>query len=237
MKNLFLKTYLLFIFINTYGQNKIDTGIYWSEDKLSSITLLKNNQFGYTSFHGTSPYLYKEKRKKENYKRKMCGTIHFSVNEQGTGTYSINKNNLLLNFIKTSHAVDSISFKKTKKQTKEISIKLKIKSYFYRETFDNFIGIGTDIKSKDGTIDLNTQFENYIVFNLNRNQIPMEITINNNYSFIIKKKYSQEITLFYNDFKMMSTGDIDNKIYDLKKLTKEGTKNNLQQPFNISPSL
>jgi len=229
MNHLLLKVSIALLSLNLYSQEKIKLGTYWTEDKLSSITLLKNNQFGYTSFHGTSPFIAKEKRNQEikkngKAKRRFCGTVSYALNEHRSGIYSIVENKLNLNFIKPIHPVDSISFRKTKRRSKTISIKIVIKSYLYDDPFFDSIGIGTKIQSKDGSIDLNTKFESYIDFDINKKQLPMEITINDKFTFIIKKKYSQEITLFYNDFKRSMTEGIEDKTFDFDKMIKEDTK-------------
>jgi len=229
MNHLLLKVSIFFLSFNLYSQEKIELGTYWTDDQLGSITLLENNQFGYTSFHGISPYMTRLKRKKEilengKVKKELCGTMFYSINEQGSGTYSIVDNKLKLNFIKPTHPIDSISFRKTKRKSKSVSIKIIIKSYLYDDPIFDSIGIGTSIKSKDGSIDLNTHFESYIDFEIDKKQLPMEIVINDNYSFIIKKKYSQEIKLFYNDFKMSMTEGIENKVFDFDKIIKEEVK-------------
>lgn len=229
MNHLLLKVSIILLSLNLYSQEKIKLGTYWTEDKLCSITLLNNNQFGYTSFHGTSPFIAKEKRiqeikKNSKAKRRFCGTVSYVLNEHGSGIYSIVENKLKLNFIKPIHPVDSISFRKTKRKSKSISIKIVIKSYVYDDPFSGGIGIGTKIQSKDGSIDLNTKFESNIDFDINKKQLPMEITINDKFTFIIKKKYSQEITLFYNGFKRFMTEGIEDKNFDFDNMIKEDTK-------------
>jgi hypothetical protein len=214
-KTILLLTILL-ISKNFYCQENDREKIYFTSDSLSFIHLLPNQKFGYTSYKGDSPLIYRNKKKG---KRVFCGPS-FIINEFGSGKYSIVENKMQLNFIKPKHSIDSISINKTKNITDSIRIKITFKSYVNSKNNDG-IGIGSTIKSKDSLININTMFESFASFTVKKNKLPLKLIINEKYNLEIESEKNQDITLFINDFKKFTTDNIENKMFELNTLTEQ----------------
>ena len=221
-----LYTWILFIGIifcsstqKSYSQEIGIIDTYVTADSLAYIYILPDNKFGYISYHGTSPFSY---RHNKNLTRGRIDGPSFIMNQQGAGTYKVKKKNISLNFIQNEHNVEKIVFNKveTQKKANNFSIKITIKSFAYEDEFYDNIGIGSYIKSKDGKIDLNSEFENYFSFKVNKNQLPLELTLNGIYSFVINKKCNQEILIYFNDFKRSTADKIENKVFNMNDLIK-----------------
>ncbi|AUC84830.1 hypothetical protein CW731_05770 [Polaribacter sp. ALD11] len=214
--NTFLLFGILLIFNNLYSQENNREKIYFTSDNLSFIHLLPNQNFGYTSYKGDSTLIYWNKKK---WKRVFCGPS-FIINEFGSGKYSIVANKIQLDFIKPKHSIDSISINETKNITDSIKVKITFKSYVNSKNNDG-IGIGTTIKSKDDFININTMFEDYTSFTINKKKLPLNLTINEKYNLEILSDKNQDITLFVNDFKKFTTENIENKVFEFNTLTEQ----------------
>lgn len=211
-------TFLLIVFsINIYSQKNLKPGVYISEDKLEYITILNSTDFGYTSFLNESPYLYKQKKPKQTF----CGSVYFSVNKKGIGTYKIKGSDLQLAFSQKEEPLDSIIIKRISRGfTKDsILVNFKIKTYNYREVENRVLGVS--IKSKDGTIETNTNFENNKVIKLNKNQFPITFIINEGKTITLEKpKTDYLIFLFFNSTKIGKLDKLENKSFSIEKLIK-----------------
>ncbi|WP_055444267.1 hypothetical protein [Lacinutrix himadriensis] len=204
--------------IHFYSQEKIELGTYLTENKLGYVTLLKNKKFGFVSYHVSSPYTTMEERKIKKIKKVLDGPSYI-INEHGSGIYSFKNNKLKLEFIKPNHPIDSISIKETKTEYKSDSIEVKIifKSYIAKK-YDEDVGYINDIKSNNGRINYNTMFDNFAHFKISKNELPFNLTINENFPLTIRKKTSQEIELFINQFKKITTENLVDKIFEFEKL-------------------
>ena len=202
--------------LNLYCQNKVDFGTYLSEDKLSYITLLENNKFGYTSYHSESPYTYSLKERKQTF----CGTYMFSINEKGHGKYKLKNNNLKLIFDTKTNPLDSITLKKKSARIKPDSILVNfiVKTYAVKEIENQVLGVS--IKSEDNKIELNTSFENNVVLNLDVNKLPITFIINSKNKVTLKDNLDHIVNLYFNEFKLLNTKKNENKEIEFDKLMK-----------------
>jgi hypothetical protein len=216
LKTILLLTILL-ISKNFYSQENNREKIYFTSDSLSFIHLLPNQKFGYISYKGVSPLSY------YNDKNQIKGYIDgpsFTINEFGSGEYSIEKEKIQLNFIKPTHSIDSISTKETKNLTDSINVKICFKTYLNSGN-DDGIGIGSTIKSKDSLININTMFESFTSFAIKKSKLPLKLIINEKYNLEIVRDRNQDITLFVNDFKKFTTDNIENKVFEFNTLTEK----------------
>ena len=78
----------LLLYCITYAQEKIESGVYITTDKLKYITIKDDFQFDYIVYIGYSPYMINEQRKKEKTSR-ACGVVGYIGDLYGTGTYHI----------------------------------------------------------------------------------------------------------------------------------------------------
>ena len=216
-----LKTILLLTILllskNIYSQENNREKIYFTSDSLSFIHLLPNQKFGFISYKGDSPLSY------YNDKNQIKGHIdgpYFTINEFGSGEYSIENKKIRLNFIKPKHSIDSISIKETEKKTDSIKVKISFKSYVNSKN-DDGIGIGSTIKSKDSLININTMFESFSSFAVKKSKLPLKLIINEKYNLEIISDKNQDITLFVNDFKKFTTVNIENKVFEFNTLTEQ----------------
>ena len=219
LKTIFLLTILL-ISKNFYSQENNREKIYFTSDSLSFIHLLPNKKFGFISYKGDSPLSY------YNDKNQIKGHIdgpYFTINEFGSGVYSIENKKIRLNFIKPKHSIDSISIKETENLTDSIKVKISFKSYVNSKNNDG-IGIGSTIKSKDSLININTMFESFTTFGVKKSELPLKLIINEKYNLEIVRDRNQEITLFVNDFKKFTTENIENKEFEFNTLTEQTNK-------------
>ena len=141
-----LKTILLLTILsiskNFYSQENSREKIYFTSDSLSFIHLLPNQKFGFISYKGDSPLSYYND---ENQTKGHMDGPYFTINEFGSGEYSIENKKIQLNFIKPIHSIDSISIKETENLTDSIKVKISFKSYLNSGN-DDGIGIGSTIK-------------------------------------------------------------------------------------------
>ncbi len=216
LRTILLLTILL-ISNSIYSQENNREEIFFTSDSLSFIHLLPNQKFGYVSYKGQSPLTYKHD--KNQIKGHIDGP-YFTINEFGSGEYSISNNNVQLNFFKPKHSIDSISVKKTKNSTDSIKLKISFKSYVSSKNNDG-IGIGSTIKSKDDSININTMFDSFTSFTVKKNKLPLKLIVNEKYNLEIASELDQDITLFVNDFKKFTTDNIENKEFDFNTLTKQ----------------
>lgn len=203
---------ILLLYSSFYGQERI-LKTYLTADSLTVIHLFPNQQFGYTSYQGTSPFTYKH-----------IGSIDgplFEIAEQGSGKYSVHKDRLKLNFVSTKHPVDSISKISSgrSRATDSLNLKIVIKPYYLGPHIDSELGIGTIITSEDITINLNTMFENCVDFKIGKDELPIRFIVNKKYELLVDTASDQEIELFINPFKTMVTQNPADKVLDLKNLT------------------
>ncbi len=216
LRTILLLTILL-ISNSIYSQENNREEIFFTSDSLSFIHLLPNQKFGYVSYKGQSPLTYKHD--KNQIKGHIDGP-YFTINEFGSGEYSISNNNVQLNFFKPKHSIDSISVKKTKNSTDSIKLKISFKSYVNSKNNDG-IGIGSTIKSKDDSININTMFDSFTSFTVKKNKLPLKLIVNEKYNLEIVSELDQDITLFVNDFKKFTTDNIENKEFEFNTLTKQ----------------
>jgi len=219
LKTILLLTILL-ISKNFYSQEKNREKIYFATDSLSFIHLLPNQKFGFISYKEDSPLSY------YNDKSQIKGHIdgpYFTINEFGSGEYSIENKKIRLNFIKPKHSIDSISIKETENITDSIKVKISFKSYVNSKN-DDGIGIGSTIKSKDSLININTMFESFSSFAVKKSNLPLKLIINEKYNLEIVSDRNHDITLFVNDFKKFTTDNIENKVFDLNTLTEQSNE-------------
>lgn len=216
LKTILILTILLTI-KNINSQENNREKIFFTSDSLSFIHLLPNQKFGFISYKGDSPLSY------YNDKHQKKGHIdgpYFTINESGSGTYSIENKKIILNFIKPKHAIDSISIKETKNLTDFIKVKISFKSYVKSRNYHG-IGIGSTIRSKDSLININTMFESFTTFRVKKSKLPLKLIINEKYDLEIVNKKNHDITLFINDFKNFTTDNIENKVFNLNTLTEQ----------------
>jgi hypothetical protein len=202
---------------NIYSQENNREKIYFTSDSLSFIHLLPNKKFGFISYKGDSPLSYK------NDKNQIKGHIdgpYFTINEFGSGEYSFDNKKIQLNFIKPTHSIDSISIRETKNLTDSINVKISFKSYL-NSGKDDGIGIGSTIKSMDSLIRINTMFDSFTSFSVKKSKLPLKLIINEKYNLEIVSELNQDIILFVNDFKKLTTENIENKEFELKTLTEQ----------------
>ena len=215
-KTILLLTILL-ISKNFYSQENNREKIYFTSDSLSFIHLLPNQKFAFISYKGDSPLSY---HNDENQIKGHIDGPYFTINEFGSGEYSIENKKILLSFIKPTHSIDSISIKETENLTDSIKIKISFKSYVNSKN-DDGIGIGSTIKSKDSLININTMFENFTSFTFKKSKLPLKLIINENYNLEIVNDRNQYITLFVNDFKKFTTDNIENKVFEFNTLIEQ----------------
>lgn len=216
LKTILILTILL-ISKNLYSQENNREKIFFTSDSLSFIHLLPNQKFGFISYKGDSPLSY------YNDKNQIKGHIdgpYFIINEFGSGEYSIQNKKIQLNFIKPKHPIDSISIKETENLTDSIKVKISFKSYVNFKNNDG-IGIGSTIKSKDSLININTMFESFATFGVEKGKLPLKLVINEKYNLEIVSDKNHDITLFVNDFKKFTTDNIENKVFELNTLTEQ----------------
>jgi hypothetical protein len=219
LKTILLLTILL-INKNFYSQEKNREKIYFATDSLSFIHLLPNQKFGFISYKGDSPLSY------YNDKNQIKGHIdgpYFTINEFGSGEYSIENKKIRLNFMKPKHSIDSISINETENITDSIKVKISFKSYVNSKN-DDGIGIGSTIKSKDSLININTMFESFSSFAVKKSKLPLKLIINEKYNLEIISDKNQDITLFVNDFKKFTTVNIENKVFEFNTLTEQANE-------------
>lgn len=195
------------------SQENIREKIYITSDSLSYIHLLPNQKFGYVSYAGTSPLFYNIRNKG---KKVFCGPS-FVIHEFGSGKYTITTDKLKLNFTVPENSIDSVLIKETMNNTDSIQVKIIFKSYVESQNVSG-IGIGSSIKSKDNFINLNTMFEDFASFTVDKKRLPMDLIINDKYILKITNKTNQDITLFVNDFKKFKSENIENKIFNFNEL-------------------
>ena len=216
LKTILLLTILL-INKNIYSQENNREKIYFTSDSLSFIHFLPNQKFGFISYKGDSPLSYYND---ENQTKGHIDGPYFTINEFGSGEYSIENKKIQLNFIKPTHSIDSISIKETENITDSIKVKISFKSYVNSKN-DDGIGIGSTIKSKDSLININTMFESFTSFDIKKSKLPLQLIINEKYNLELVSNKNQDITLFVNDFKKFTTDNIENKVFELNTLTEQ----------------
>lgn len=207
---------MFFIFKNAYCQESIELGKYITKNKLGYLTLLDNNEFGYISFQGESPYTYSLKEKKQNF----CDAQMYSINEKGFGKYQLRYNNLKLIFDEKPNPLDSITVKKISARVKPDSILVNfiVKTYAIKEVENQVLGVS--INSEDNKIQLNTSFENNVVLNLDANKLPITFVINSKNKVTINENVDHLVYLYFNEFKLFITKKIENKEIEFDKLLK-----------------
>jgi hypothetical protein len=198
----------------SYAQKPNHYKTFITSDSLAYIYILPKGEFGYISYKGQSPLSYKHDK---NIIKGHIDGPYFTINEHGSGKYFYKKDKLILKFIKPKNSIDSISIKKTKSKQDidSVGIKIIFKSYTKNQT-DEGIGIGSVIKSSDSLINHNTMFDDYALIRIAKQNIPVKLIINGNYQIKIKEKTNQEIELFINQFKQITTENIKNKTFDIK---------------------
>jgi len=215
MKSIIILLLGCFLISNkNFSQNINKEKVYISSDSLSFIHLLPNQKFGYISYKGQSPLSYK------NQKKGLIDGSYLIINEFGSGKYSITENKIKLDFIESKYAIDSVSISKTDSKNDYIKVTITFKSYVNSKN-DNGIGIGSIIQSSDNYININTMFDDFASFTINKEKLPLNLTINENYNLEIVSQQNQDIILFVNDFKKFSTKNIENKEFELNKLIKQ----------------
>lgn len=212
--------------LTIHSQTKTKEKIFTTSDSLTLIHLLPHQKFGYISYEGVSPLKYYYRMRKSRYAHSGFSHPLFEVDESGSGTYSIIDNTLHLHFIQPKHAIDSISIKKTQTTSDSLHFKISFKHYIKSTNYEMFAP-GSTVISKDSTINVDSGFENFVTFSLQKNKLPIELIINENYPLTITEKQHHDIELFINGFKKwFVTKNIKDKQFNLKELIqlKKGTR-------------
>ncbi len=94
-------TFILFTLISinaVVAQQKIESGKYITEDKLTYITILDENRFSYMEYYKKSPYTIEQERKRDKTETNVCGVVGYISNGKGEGIYQVENNQLKLKF-------------------------------------------------------------------------------------------------------------------------------------------
>ncbi|MFD2696867.1 hypothetical protein ACFSQ0_02590 [Mesonia sediminis] len=200
-----------------YSQVNIEPGIYITEDNLQYITIVDNDDFGYQTFIGTLPYIYYKKKRNQSF----CGTHLFEIDKKGFGKYKLSDNNLILSFEKDENPLDSLNISKvpTNLNSDTTTITFEIRTYSYKELENEFLGV--NIKSEDGSFNLDTGFENKKSIKIPKNKFPITFTINGLKDITFEKINEDYLALLYfNSTKMWECKKYEKMSFEFDKLKK-----------------
>lgn len=217
-KKLIFSAVFLLNCLAIYSQNKLEPGVYLSEDKLQYITILNDTDFGYKTFNGTSPYLHKKEKKNNSF----CGSVLFEIDKRGFGKYKLSENKeLQLAFKNNEKPLDSINIKKIARgpNIDSTSVIFVIKTYSYKEIENQLYGV--NIKLNDGSIEFDTGFETTKSIKIAKHQFPLTFIINGYKEVTFEEFNGDYLTLLYFNFtKMGKSVKYDDMTYSLDKLIK-----------------
>ena len=208
---------ICFISYQGFSQDKIEEGIYLSEDKLTVITILPKNEISYMEYNYFSPY---SDSLKELQKNQFCGTMLYEVLKSGYGNYSSNNNNLKITFKAGLKSLDSSSVTTLYTIQKRDSIVLKFRMNSYPENDQENFVYDVHIRSDDNTININTSFENQVELKLPKNNNEITFWINDYYKLKVKPENNLAINLNFNLYKTMLTENLKDKIVDFSSFSK-----------------
>lgn len=214
MYNKFLFIILVFLYFHPiHAQGEIAKGMYVSENKLESIYIMENNTFGYTRYENDSPYLHKDEPKLSH----ECGIRGFLVNENGSGTYALQNDSLLLTFTKprSDSQIDSIIVSVIPVEKISDSVNLTFeKHYNYRAAG------GIDFTATDENSEIIAFFVFDDIFSkaITPNRFPLRLLINYSEKLVLETAQHYKIDVYINCFRMYGITPGSTKSYKFKSL-------------------